>query len=239
MARGTVKWFNESKGYGFITAEDAEVSEVFVHHSAIEAQGFRTLHPGVLVRVHEPEDTADIVRQVAAGRAELGLTDITVGGGTLVRVPLGRQEVLAVCPPGTPGDGPITPGELLEMPIVATPPGTSTRRLLDVLVERTGRTPRLAVEIGQREAIMPLVLAGAGCALLPASMALEAAARGAVVRSLRPALTRRIGLLHRRGPLSPAAVAMIALATGTPGAPDSVAQRKPKKTPPSTTRAIP
>ena len=49
MARGTVKWFNDSKGYGFITAEDNEVSEVYVHHSAIVAAGFRTLHPGEAV----------------------------------------------------------------------------------------------------------------------------------------------------------------------------------------------
>lgn len=49
MARGTVKWFNDSKGYGFITADDTEVSEVYVHHSAIEATGFRTLHPGETV----------------------------------------------------------------------------------------------------------------------------------------------------------------------------------------------
>lgn len=50
MARGTVKWFSDQKGYGFITAEDSDVSEVFVHHSAIEAQGFRTLHEGEQVQ---------------------------------------------------------------------------------------------------------------------------------------------------------------------------------------------
>ena len=49
MARGTVKWFSESKGYGFITTEGTEESEVYVHHSAIDAQGFRTLHPGETV----------------------------------------------------------------------------------------------------------------------------------------------------------------------------------------------
>lgn len=49
MARGTVTWFNDSKGYGFITAEGSEESEIFVHFSAIEAQGFRTLHPGEMV----------------------------------------------------------------------------------------------------------------------------------------------------------------------------------------------
>ena len=42
MARGTVTWFNDQKGYGFIEAEGAR--EVFVHHSAIEGRGFRTLH---------------------------------------------------------------------------------------------------------------------------------------------------------------------------------------------------
>ena len=44
MALGTVKWFNDQKGYGFIAAEG--LSEVFVHHSAIEGKGFRTLHEG-------------------------------------------------------------------------------------------------------------------------------------------------------------------------------------------------
>ena len=43
MATGRVKWFNEAKGYGFI--ETAE-GDVFVHYSAIEADGFRTLREG-------------------------------------------------------------------------------------------------------------------------------------------------------------------------------------------------
>ena len=44
MARGTVKWFNDHKGYGFITAEGQP--DVFVHFSAIQGNGFRTLHEG-------------------------------------------------------------------------------------------------------------------------------------------------------------------------------------------------
>lgn len=47
MARGTVKWFSDQKGYGFISADGQD--EVFVHHSAIEGNGFRTLHEGELV----------------------------------------------------------------------------------------------------------------------------------------------------------------------------------------------
>ena len=49
MQSGTVKWFNESKGYGFIAPSDGS-DDVFVHFSAINASGFRTLAEGQSVR---------------------------------------------------------------------------------------------------------------------------------------------------------------------------------------------
>ena len=48
MAKGTVKWFNATKGYGFISTEDGD--DVFVHYSAIETDGFKTLDEGQQVQ---------------------------------------------------------------------------------------------------------------------------------------------------------------------------------------------
>lgn len=52
-ASGTVKWFNDAKGYGFIMREDGK--DVFVHYSSIEGDGFRTLNQGQVVQYEEQE----------------------------------------------------------------------------------------------------------------------------------------------------------------------------------------
>ena len=53
MAQGTVKWFNDAKGYGFISRSDGK--DVFVHYSSIEGDGFRTLVQGQPVEYEEQQ----------------------------------------------------------------------------------------------------------------------------------------------------------------------------------------
>ena len=53
MATGKVKWFNDQKGFGFISSEQGK--DVFVHHSVIEGQGFRTLQDGETVEYEAEE----------------------------------------------------------------------------------------------------------------------------------------------------------------------------------------
>jgi CspA family cold shock protein len=68
MAKGKVKWFNDQKGFGFITPDEGG-KDLFVHHSEIQAEGFRSLQEGQAVEYEAVQDTkgpkATKVRPVA------------------------------------------------------------------------------------------------------------------------------------------------------------------------------
>ena len=68
--KGTVKWFNESKGYGFLSQPEGE--DIFVHYTAIQANGFRTLKEGqeVRVKVLETDERGRIKLSMKAVQAE-------------------------------------------------------------------------------------------------------------------------------------------------------------------------
>jgi cold shock protein len=57
MARGTVKWFSEEKGYGFIKPDEAGEEDIFVHYTGIKGGGFRSLKEGEKVS-YEPAATS-------------------------------------------------------------------------------------------------------------------------------------------------------------------------------------
>jgi DNA-binding transcriptional LysR family regulator len=180
---------------------------------------FRQLHPGVTVRIIEPEDAAAVLELVLDGTCDLGLGEgpIAAGHGLDVDV-LMEQELLAVLPPGTDLEaGTSMPVEQLgAVPLIATPAGTSTRRLVEESLHRAGIEPVIAVESDHREAMVPLVLAGAGAALLPEPLARIAHEQGAVTARLDPPVRREVVLVRRSGATSPGASAFRDLALGQP-----------------------
>ncbi len=173
---------------------------------------FRRAHPGVVVRLAHPDDTGELLDRVRSGASELGITELPVRAERIVSRDLLRQELVAVLPPGTPAPARMRAAELAARPMITMPVGTSTRDALDAALGRSGRHVTTAVETDQREAIGPLVLAGAGAAVLPRPMAEIVAGQGGVVVPLDPPLWRRIGVVHRDAPLSPAARAFLELA---------------------------
>jgi len=168
---------------------------------------FRRRHPGVRVDLAAPEDSRSLFDLVEDGACELGLTDALDVPDSLGAIDFGSQSLVFIHPPGTVvagadgAGGPVAAGT----PFVAAPEGTSTRRLLDELLAALGVAPTLAVVSAQREAILPLVLTGAGTALVPEGLARLAAPLDAVVTRPEPPAVRRLALVHRPGALSPAA----------------------------------
>ncbi|MFG3366876.1 LysR family transcriptional regulator [Streptomyces sp. NPDC090032] len=183
---------------------------------------FHRAHPKVGVHVVDPEHSRDVVRMVESGQCELGLVDEAVALSDLSRQELPEQEMYVILPPDHPRPHPdpqadtdtVTLGELAGMDLVVTPRGTATRDILEDVCADAGSTPRIVVETAHRAMIAPLVLAGVGASLLPASMASDAALRGARMLSTRPRLLRRGHVVWRSGPLSPAAQAFVDIALG-------------------------
>jgi DNA-binding transcriptional LysR family regulator len=169
-------------------------------------------YPNVAVDLSAPEDTAGLVDLLRSGQCELGIGEETGLPADLHTVGVEVQRLLVILPPGSPEPmGPLRLGALGDTAIIATPVGTSSRRLLDEGFAAAGVVPRVSVVTAQRDAILPLVLAGAGASLVPEAMAGMAVRLGAVAALPRPAVERRIVVAARQGPLAPAAQGFLAL----------------------------
>jgi DNA-binding transcriptional LysR family regulator len=177
---------------------------------------FRRHHPGVRIELAAPEDTQELFDLVDGGTCELGLTDALHVPASFASIDLGAQSLVYIHPPGTElahHGSDVEDGPPDDVSFVAAPEGTSTRRLLEEQLGGGAEGPTLAVVTAQREAIVPLVLAGAGTALVPEAVARYAEQFGAVVSRPEPPVVRGLALVHRHGVLSPAAERFLDLAS--------------------------
>jgi DNA-binding transcriptional LysR family regulator len=175
---------------------------------------FRRAHPDVRIVLSAPEDTASLVNLVRSGESEVGITEAVTAPGLVVQS-LGEQDFLMVLPPGFHARSPLPLRRLEGMPLVAGPPETSTRRLLDEAFTSAGLATNVAVVTAQREALLPLVLAGAGATLLPRPLAQVASRLGCTVATPTPAVRRKVVVAHRDTPLTPSAERFVDIARGS------------------------
>lgn len=165
---------------------------------------FRSRHPGVRVRIETSENPNEIERNVQTGRCELALAVESVEP-PLVSELIGAEEYLAVFSPGTRlKRRPVKHSDLAGLPMIV-PTGTYQYYGMILQVSSPEQAPFVAVETESRQALVPLVLAGAGFGFLPRVLADGAARQGLVIAELDPPLRRDIRLVTRPGPLSPAA----------------------------------
>ncbi len=174
---------------------------------------FCRAHPKVEVRLAAPTDPRDLADDVRSGSVELGVTEQSPASSGLVQRPVGEQDLVALLPPGEQHTGrPLPLPALAARRLVVTGPGTSLRMIVEQALAQAGLALAIAVETEQRDALVPLVVAGAGTAVVPGPLAASGAAQGAVVRPLEPPWRRSVVLLHRDARLSPAAARFVELA---------------------------
>ncbi|MEU6120814.1 LysR substrate-binding domain-containing protein [Streptomyces sp. NPDC047123] len=195
-------------------------------------RAFSTRYPDVVVAVRAVFTLRDVVDAVRTGAAELGLA---ASGGPLPQkevasLALARQRFVLVVPPGGPfaGRTGVACEELAGQRLIVGQPGTGMRAYVDALREQ-GIAFAVAAEIEHRVALLPLVLAGVGLAVVTEAWRDLARQAGAEVLDVEPATALQVGLISRHGPLSPAASAFLETArtetlghhppTGRPGHP--------------------
>lgn len=174
---------------------------------------FRAEYPLVEVAVRAAATPPEVIAAVRAGTAELGMLGAPHLGPELAGLAVHRLETQAfVLVAATEADLPAgerVPAEALAgQRLIVGQPGTGMRRVADDILRRA-RGSRIAVEIEHREAVLPLVLARVGVAVLSESWREMARVAGAVVRDLASDEVLRVCLVHRDGRLSPAAAAFL------------------------------
>jgi DNA-binding transcriptional LysR family regulator len=158
---------------------------------------FTAAHPGLRVVIRAAATAIDVIDKVRSGVAELGMlasSDPPVAAGLQI-VNLARQRFVVVAPPGW-FTGRVRHRDLAGRPVIVGQPGTGIRRLAD-RIQASGISFQQVVESEHREAVLPLVLGGVGCAILAESWSTLARQAGADVFILDPPSFLHVALVSR------------------------------------------
>lgn len=179
---------------------------------------FTARYPGVEVGLRE--GTARRMTQMLAdGSLDLAFALEAVQPEGLERLELSNEELTVAMSPAHPlaGVGPLPVAELVDQPLIAFQPGSSTRQVLDWALAAAGVRPRIALEANDFALVRSLVSRGLGLAVLPQSF-VQRPGPEIAFRPLSPALRMAVVLWWRSGrSLSPAAQAFVDFAQAAAG----------------------
>lgn len=175
------------------------------------AHALHETYPDVTMSVLPATSSVEVLALIRQGRCEVGLCgqpDRPEEPGLIAHL-LRRMDLLLVLPPDWPAPSriPVVPEDLTGTRFIATPPPTAIRTSVDRLATRVDGL-RIAVETGHREAILPMVLAGVGAAILPDAWRPMATRCGAQVYPMTQPERVPIWLLQRPT-LTPPAAALV------------------------------
>ncbi|GAA3282405.1 LysR family transcriptional regulator [Nesterenkonia halobia] len=174
---------------------------------------FRRRHSGMDVAVAAAFTPDEAVEAVRSGAAELGLLGSagTPTTADLALLPLEKQSLILISPPGTEGPGTVRSEDLDGLDVVTSPRGSLMRQLVDQVLA-TGTRIRVVAEVTHRTSLLPLVLADVGHSVMPESWRDLALAAGCRVRRLEPAVHLDVSLVYHLRDLTPGAHAFLSIA---------------------------
>ena len=175
-------------------------------------------YPALTVNAMATFDRQESIDLVLSGACELGLVGALAQPypPTITVHTLGLQEMILIAPPDSPlpHDHPLAPHELDGQRLVVSPPGSVMRLMADQLIFDSTMT--IAIEVAHRSAILPLVVAGVGVAVLSTAWEDLSRAAGARVCRLQDTMHLQVDLIHRHTRLTPAAQTLLDLALSPP-----------------------
>lgn len=177
---------------------------------------FAAANPLVRISVRAANTPADVRKMLTTGDAELGVVAASPSaaaqpGLRALHLETQRFAVLGRDEAALPAGDPVRPADLAGAALIVGQQGTGMRGVADVVL-REAPGSRFVVEVEHREAVLPLVLAGVGVAVVSDSWRALAKSAGAAVRALDCADSLEVSLVSRHGRLSPAAAAFHDLA---------------------------
>jgi DNA-binding transcriptional LysR family regulator len=144
-------------------------------------------------------NSPDILRALEENRIDVGFVTLPAPGRMFdVRPVLEDEFVVIMSRDGARLPKDVTAAELAKLALVQYEPGANTRRIVDAWALRAGVSLKPIMELGSVEAMKELIGAGLGCGVLPRMALRHNQAGPFVVRSLKPKLYRKLGLVLRR-----------------------------------------